>query len=191
MTFTALVRRAVPALAVLALPIVAAAGEPGKVELGFVPFGVSYMSSNGTSATSVQAPGASMVTPDRSLYVQWFATEHFALEPQISGFAFFADDDNITTLGLSLRANYLIDGPDRPSPYLFAGGGLWHMKWYEDGETHPLVGFGIGYRQPIRSIGSIRIEAGYEHIFDSSSDEWDTSEGINSLRLAVGVALRF
>jgi hypothetical protein len=128
---------------------------------------------------------------DRSLYVQWFATEHFALEPQISAFALFADDDNLTTFALSLRGNYLVSGPDRPSPYLFAGGGLWHIEWSDDGETHPLVGFGIGYRQPIRSIGSIRVEAGMEHVFDSSSDEWEESAASNSLRFAVGVALRF
>ena len=44
---------------------------------------------------------------------------------------------------------------------------------------------GLGFRWPIRSAGSVRIEAGYEHMFG------DEGEDADFFKLSVGIALRF
>jgi hypothetical protein len=165
-----------------------AADEPGKVELGFVPLSVSRFSTDDDSFTGIEAPasGSFLWTGDRGLYLQWFASQHFALEPQLSFSALFAADDDFNALNASLRVNYLVSGPDRPSPYLFGGGGLLHLSFDEgDSEDNPTAGGGLGFRWPIRSAGSVRIEAGYEHMFG------DEGEDADFFKLSVGIALRF
>jgi hypothetical protein len=176
-------------MGLLGLPAGAIAGdEPGKVELGFVPLSVARLSTGDESLTGLQAPasGFFLWTGDRGLYLQWFASTHLALEPQLSFSGIFGEDDDFKSLNASLRANYLVTGPDRRSPYLYGGGGLAHLSFDgDDGETNPTAGGGLGYRWPIRSAGSVRIEAGYERLFRDQGDDGDF------FRLSVGVALRF
>jgi hypothetical protein len=165
-----------------------AADEPGKVEFGFVPFSVSRLSSQDESWTGVQVPasGSLFFVGERGLYVQWFASQHFALEPQLSYSGLFTDDDDLNSLNVSLRVNYLVSGPDRRSLYLSGGGGLLHLSvGGDDSETNPTVGGGLGFRLPIRSAGSFRIEAGYERMFG------DEGQDADFFKLSVGFALRF
>lgn len=174
---------------VLALPAgVRAADEPGRLELGFVPFAVSRFSAGDGSVTTVQAPasGSFLVTGERGIYLQWFASRRLALEPQLSFAGFFDEGDDFTTLVATLRLNALLAGPDRPSPYVYAGGGVLHAGFGDDdSETNPQVGGGLGFRWPIRTAGSVRLEAGYERIFSDEGDDADV------LKVSVGVALRF
>jgi hypothetical protein len=176
-------------LGVLALPAGArAADEPGKVELGFVPFTLSHLSVDDESLTGVQVPasGSFVFTGDRGLYLQWFATRHVALEPQFSFNGLFSDGEDFKTLNVSLRINYLVSGPDRPTLYLYGGGGLLYVS-YGDGQndTNPTTGAGLGFRQPIRSAGSFRVEAGYERVFGEDGGDGDI------LKVSLGLALRF
>jgi hypothetical protein len=187
MFYQSLTRRGLLLAGMLALTAGArAAAEPGRVELGFVPFSVSRFSAGGESVTSVQIPasGSFLVTGERGIYLQWFVSEHLALEPQLSYAGFFQEDDDFNTLIATLRLNYLLSGPDRPSLYLYGGGGLFYASFGdEDSETNPQAGGGLGFRWPIRSAGSVRLEAGYERLF--SDDDADV------FKLSVGVALRF
>jgi len=165
-----------------------AAEEPGKVELGLVPFTVSRISAGGESVTGLQIPasGSFFFTGDRGLYLQWFASRHFALEPQVSFSGLFSEDDDFKALNLGLRASYLVSGPDQPSPYLYGGGGLLYLSFDDgDSDTNPTAGGGLGFRLPIRSAGSVRFEAGYEHVFGDEGEEGDI------FKLSVGFALRF
>jgi hypothetical protein len=188
----AVLRNGLATLAVLSLPALTFAGD-GKVEVGFVPFGLTYTSTDGESITAVQVPGQSVFNWDRSVYVQWFATKRFALEPQISAFTLFSDGDSVKQLATSLRGNYLFSGADTNSAYLYAGGGLWYYSWDEgDGETNPFLGGGVGYRHPFGSHGSVRFEVGYERLFSGEGDEWDSgSTDADGLKAAVGLAIRF
>jgi hypothetical protein len=51
-------------------------------------------------------------------------------------------------------------------------------------DTNPTAGGGVGFRQPIRSAGSFRVEAGYERMF---GDGWDA----DTFKVSFGLALRF
>lgn len=187
MSYRSMLRRGVLLAGMLASPAGArAADEPGKVELGFVPFTVSRMSVGDESLTGVQVPasGSLLYFGERGLYLQWFATQHVALEPQVSFNGFFSDGDDFSALNVSLRVNYLLSGPDRPSLYLYGGGGLLYLN-FDDSETNPTAGAGLGFRQPIRSAGSFRIEAGYERVFGEDGEDGDI------LKLSLGIALRF
>jgi len=98
----------------------------------------------------------------------------------------FADEDDFHSLNASLRFNYLVSGPDRPSLYLFGGGGLMYVSFDDDdSETNPTAGGGLGFRQPIRSAGSFRVEAGYERMFGDEGGDADI------FKLSFGFALRF
>jgi len=183
-------RRGVLLVALLALPAGArAADQPGRVELGFLPLTVSNFSAEGDeSLTGVQVPasGSLFFTGERGLYLQWFATEHVALEPQLSYNGVFTDEDDFNSLNVALRLNYLVSGPDRPSFYLYGGGGLFYVNFDDDdSETNPTAGGGLGFRQPIRSAGSFRVEAGYERLFADEGADADI------FKLAFGFALRF
>lgn len=112
-------------MGLLGLPAGARAGdEPGKVELGFVPLSVARLSTEDESLTGLQAPasGFFLWTGDRGLYLQWFASTHLALEPQLSFNGIFGEGDDFESLNASLRVDYLVTGPDRRSPYLYGGG---------------------------------------------------------------------
>ena len=100
-----------------------AADEPGRLEVGFVPLSLSYVSAE-ESLTGIQvpAPGSMFFTGERGLYLQWFATEHLALEPQLSYSGLFADEGTFNSLNASLRLNYLGERP-RPSIALPVRGG--------------------------------------------------------------------
>jgi hypothetical protein len=78
---------------------------------------------------------------------------------------------------------------DRSRPSLalpLRRGGLAYLGFDgDDSETNPTAGGGLGYRWPIRSAGSVRIEAGYERLFRDEGDDADF------FKLSVGVALRF
>ena len=187
MCYRSMPRCGVLLIAMLALSSGArAADEPGRLEVGFVPLSVSYVSAE-ESLTGIQVPaaGSMFLTGERGLYLQWFATQHLALEPQLSYSGLFADEDTFNSLNASLRLNYLVSGPDRPSLYLYGGGGLMHASFDDDdGETNPTAGGGLGFRQPIRSAGSFRVEAGYERMF---GDDWDA----DTFKVSLGLALRF
>jgi hypothetical protein len=100
-----------------------AADEPGRLEVGFVPLSVSYVSAE-ESLTGIQVPaaGSMFLTGERGLYLQ-------------------------------------------------------------DSDTNPTAGGGLGFRQPIRSAGSLRVEAGYERMF---GDGWDA----DTFKVSIGLALR-
>lgn len=122
-------RRAFVSLVVLTIPLTAfAADEPGKTELGFLPFSVAVTSANGENLTVVGAPagGGFLGTGERGLYVQQFVTTKLALEPQLSATGFFSDGGNFRAVSLTFSTNYLFRGTEQPSPYAFGGGGLWH-----------------------------------------------------------------
>jgi hypothetical protein len=179
-------RRALVAFVVLSVSLTAFADDrPGKTELGFVPFGLAVTSGDGDLTVVGVPAGSGFFGPlPRGLYLQRFVTAKLALEPQVSATGFFGDGENFRTVSLSFRANYLFRGADRPSLYAFGGGGLWHAGGDGDGDTNPTIGTGVGYRRPIRSAGSLRIEAGYEHMFEDSG-------GTDVFSLSFGVALRF
>ncbi len=190
-------RRALLISVVLCLPWPAfAADQPGKVELGFVPFGFSVISDGDEDITIVGVPGGGSLfglinTP--GLYLQCFVTDKLAVEPQLSAMTVFADGDNFRMISLATRANYLFRGVNAPSAYLFASGGLVHIGESDgEDENNPTLGFGFGFRHPVRSIGSVRIEAGYQRIFHDDADfRFDESGGANTFGMSVGVALRF
>ncbi len=189
-------RRALLIALVLCLPWSAsAADQPGNVELGFVPFSVTRFSDGGGDVTLVGAPGGgSFFALIRSpgLYLQCFVTDKLAVEPQLAAMGVFAEDDNMRTISLSTRANYLFRGANTGSAYLFASGGILHFSGSDiESETDPTLGLGVGFRQPIRSAGSVRIEAGYQHIFHDDDSGFDASGGANTFGVSVGIALRF
>jgi hypothetical protein len=179
--------RALLAAAVLCAPALVLAGEPGRVELGVVPFDFSVISANGETEEAVSVPAGGSLTLAQGVYLQCLVTDKIAIEPQASLAALFHDGDNLRRIQLGLRANYLFSGADRPSAYVFAGGGLSHTG-ISDGEsqTDPLIGLGVGYRHPVRSAGSVRVEVGYQHVFADSSDD-----ALNVFGFRVGLALRF
>jgi hypothetical protein len=191
MSYWSMARRGLLLAGMLALSVGArAADEPGRVELGFVPLGVSHLSPTGDdeSVTGIQVPasGSLFLTGERGLYLQWFVAEHLAVEPQLSYYGLFTDEDDFTSLNASLRLNYLVSGPDRPSLYLYGGGGLVYFDFDDgDSETNPTAGGGLGFRQPIRSAGSFRVEAGYERLFGDEGEDADV------FKLSFGFALRF
>jgi hypothetical protein len=192
---TSVLGRSLVALTITFVSTAAVADDaPGKVELGFVPFSLTYVPGNNDyyddSSTVVRAGGGiSFFNTERLLYLQVFATNKLAIEPQLSAVGEFEDYGDFWTLGLSLRANYLFSGADRSSPYVFAGGGFLYMnmpdgRGGEESETDPNVGLGIGFRHPIRTAGSIRVEASWERSFGDRDDT-------DFLKLALGFALRF
>jgi hypothetical protein len=181
--------RVLVAVGILCVPAALSAGEGGRIELGVVPFAFSVHSSDGETQETLAMPAGGYVSMARGVYLQWLVTDKIAIEPQASIAALFADGDNIRSILLGLRGNYLFAGADRPSPYLFAGTGLWHVGYSSEGddsETDPLLGLGVGYRQTIRSAGSVRVEIGYEHVFAG-----DSRDDANVFSLAVGLGLRF
>ena len=116
MRYRSMPRCGVLLIAMLALPSGArAADEPGRLEVGFVPLSVSYVSAE-ESLTGIQVPasGSMFFTSERGLYLQWFATQHLALEPQLSYSGLFADEDTLNSLNASLRLNYLVSAPTVP-----------------------------------------------------------------------------
>ncbi len=178
-------RRALLVASFLVVPAVVLAQSPGKpaeTEIGFIPLAVSSISSGDHRVTVVGAPaGGFQGTVMRGMYAQWFVREKVAIEPQLSVTAFFGDGD-ARLISLALRANYLLQGSEKPSPYVFGGGGLWHVGGVSS-ETNPLIHLGVGYRQPIRTAGSVRVEAGYEHLFGESAADIFT--------VSLGLGLRF
>jgi hypothetical protein len=181
-------RRIPLAVVALCAPALALAGEPGRIELGVVPFDVSVISANGETEETVSAPAGGFFTvASQGVYLQFLATDKIAIEPQASLTALFHEDDNLRRIQLSLRANYLFAGADRPSAYVSAGGGLTYAGLSgSDSETDPLIGLGVGYRHPVRSAGSVRVELGYQRVFSDSADD-----ALNVFSFRVGLGLRF
>jgi hypothetical protein len=184
--------RALLAAGVLCAPAVVLAGEPGRVELGVVPFDFSVISAKGETNEAVTLPGGGYLTEgSEGVYLQWLVTDRLAIEPQASLTALFYHGDNFRTIRANLRVNYLFAGADRPSAYVFAGGGLVHMGQTGAGEdnsseTDPRVGVGVGYRQPVRSAGSVRVEVGYQRILVG-----DSGDDITEFSFRIGLGLRF
>lgn len=178
---------------VLCAPTVVLAEGPGRVELGVVPFDFSAISARGETTEAVTIPGNGYLTvPSAGVYVQFFVTDKLAVEPEASLTALFYryDGDNFRAIHANLRASYLFAGVDRPSAYVFAAGGLSHIgrtgaAESNDSETDPLGGVGVGFRQPVRSSGSVRVELGFQRIFVGSGND------TNAFSLRVGLALRF
>ncbi len=166
----------------------AGAGD-GRTEVGVVPFTLMRGSWGDENVTSLGVPAGSAFLPlVRGVYLQRFVTDKAAIEPQLSAAAFFEDGSEIKTISIALRASYLVNGPDRPTVYAAAGVGVLHMDGFGDSETHPVLCVALGFRRPIGTAGSLRIEMGYEHVFESNRY---MDEGIDVLSAAVGFALRF
>ena len=187
MCYRSMPRRGVLLIAMLALSSGArAADEPGRLEVGFVPLSVSYVSAE-ESLTGIQVPaaGSMFLTGERGLYLQWFATQHLALEPQLSYSGLFADEDAFNSLNASVRLNYLVSGPTVHRSTCTGGGrpDVRELRRRRQ-RTNPTAGGGLGFRQPIRSAGSFRVEAGYERMF---GDGWDA----DTFKVSLGLALRF
>src|SRR5512138_1705468 len=151
------------ALSMVCVPAAALAAEaPGRIELGVVPLDFSVLSSGGETEELLSVPGGAYFGMTRGVFLQWLVTDKVAIEPQASAAVLFHDGKNVRSIQLGLRGNFLVKGAERPSPYLFAGGGLSHMgSSGNDSENDPLISVGAGYRQPIRSMGSVRVEVGY------------------------------
>lgn len=184
--------RIVGFLGALGLAAAPLAGQ-GRVEVGTQAIGFSYWTSdelqNGPSETRVNVPGGGLLGRP-TIWATMFIRRNIALEPHFS-YQFRRDndfDENIGTVGASLRPVLYTGDPRRNSFYVFADGSLDRSRQLQGSRGDPsdtdlALGGGSGFRWALSDRFGMRLEGLYRYWFDDLRHEV-------ALNLGVGVVAK-
>ena len=172
---------------VLGLLFVAAPlAAQGRVEIG-TQAGFTYRSSDELQGESTQElvgiPGGGILGRP-TIWATIFVARRIALEPHFS-YQFVRDadlDENVGTLGISLRGAWYAGDPRRPTFYAFADGSLDRSREIQSGDdpsdTDFGVGGGAGYHWPIGDRLGVRTQALYRYWVDDRRNEIALTVGL-------------
>ncbi len=166
---------AVLALAMLAIP---SKSQGVGVEIGTL-FGVSHLSSEGESITSIFLPSGGVISPSLPLiYISWFPSEKLIMGSEFSFGITSADDDDITlsSLYLGSQTAFFFRSNAMSGAYVLGQGALHVFRGSNnlasDTETDFIAGAGLGYQWRIGSALVLRTEWRYRRWFDNASNEF-------------------
>ena len=145
------------------------------------------------------SPTYAVESSPTALYATWFPNEQFAIGPEFSfgrmsvsaGHWGGAETESITRLYLGGRAAYFpwshaVSNPyvlGRVSTTILSGDGDF---FFNEGETLPSFGIGLGYQWRIGAAFVFRAEGQYQLLFLS-----DVGDYVNEFSLILGIGTRF
>lgn len=162
----------------LLLPTLVVAQERPALEVG-TNVGVSILSANGTSVTTIGVPGQGILGQS-TIYGTFFAGSGWMLEPQVALSVISSEGETVTSVSLGGQVGYLFNGSTSNSP--FVAGNLAYQSFSGSGVSGNDVGLGgrVGYRVPIGGLG-VRFEIGYRRWFDNDINEFSFGIGFGGI----------